>query len=101
MFNLCVNGLMNTYGGRLPYHVRVLDEAANTGQVPGLEKIVAVIRSRRSAHALFYQATGCSAITTTTGPLMKKHILLWEQIVQVSEISRQRKTRRCYRAFLP
>ena len=37
----------NVHGGRLPHHVRVLwDEAANTGQVPGLEKLVAVIRSR-------------------------------------------------------
>ena len=47
MFNLLCEQADNTYGGRLPYHVRVLwDEAANTGQVPGLEKIVAVIRSR-------------------------------------------------------
>ena len=46
-----------SYGGRLPYHVRVLwDEAANTGPVPGLEKIVAVIRSREISLTLFYQA---------------------------------------------
>ena len=40
MFNLPVNGADNVHdGGRLPHHVRVLwDEAANTGQVPGLEK---------------------------------------------------------------
>lgn len=39
MFNLLCERADNTYGGRLPYHVRVLwDEAANTGQVPGLEK---------------------------------------------------------------
>ena len=43
MFNLLCERADNTYGGRLPHHVRVLwDEAANTGQVPGLEKIVAV-----------------------------------------------------------
>ena len=42
--------------GRLPHHVRVLwDEAANTGQVPNLEKLVAVIRSREVSLTLFYQ----------------------------------------------
>ena len=54
MFNLLCERADNTYGGRLPYHVRVLwDEAANTGQVPGLEKIVAVIRSREISLTLF------------------------------------------------
>jgi len=44
-------------GGRLPHHVRVLwDEAANTGQVPHLEKLVAVIRSREISLCLFLQA---------------------------------------------
>lgn len=47
MFNLLYERADNVHGGRLPHHVRVLwDEAANTGQVPQLEKIVAVIRSR-------------------------------------------------------
>ena len=47
MFNLLCERADNKYGGRLPHHVRVLwDEAANTGQVPQLEKLVAVIRSR-------------------------------------------------------
>ena len=47
MFNLLCERADNVHGGRLPHHVRVLwDEAANTGQVPQLEKIVAVIRSR-------------------------------------------------------
>lgn len=56
--------LTNKYGGRLPHHVRVLwDEAANTGQVPGLEKIVAVIRSREISLTLFYQAMSqCKAL---------------------------------------
>src|SRR5699024_9048029 len=46
MFNLLCERADNKYGGRLPHHVRVLwDEAANTGQVPNLEKLVAVIRS--------------------------------------------------------
>ena len=47
MFNLLCERADNVHGGRLPHHVRVLwDEAANTGQVPQLEKLVAVIRSR-------------------------------------------------------
>ena len=47
MFNLLCERADNVHGGRLPHHVRVLwDEAANTGQVPNLEKLVAVIRSR-------------------------------------------------------
>ena len=64
MFNLLCERADNTYGGRLPYHVRVLwDEAANTGQVPGLEKIVAVIRSREITLTLFYQAMSqCKAL---------------------------------------
>ena len=64
MFNLLCERADNKYGGRLPYHVRVLwDEAANTGQVPGLEKIVAVIRSREISLTLFYQAMSqCKAL---------------------------------------
>ena len=64
MFNLLCERADNTYGGRLPYHVRVLwNEAANTGQVPGLEKIVAVIRSREISLTLFYQAMSqCKAL---------------------------------------
>ena len=64
MFNLLCERADNKYGGRLPHHVRVLwDEAANTGQVPGLEKIVAVIRSREVSLALFYQAMSqCKAL---------------------------------------
>ena len=64
MFNLLCERADNKYGGRLPNHVRVLwDEAANTGQVPGLEKIVAVIRSREISLTLFYQAMSqCKAL---------------------------------------
>ena len=64
MFNLLCERADNKYGGRLPYHVRVLwDEAANTGQVPSLEKIVAVIRSREISLTLFYQAMSqCKAL---------------------------------------
>ena len=64
MFNLLCERADNTYGGRLPHHVRVLwDEAANTGQVPGLEKIIAVIRSREISLTLFYQAMSqCKAL---------------------------------------
>lgn len=57
MFNLLCERADNKYGGRLPHHVRVLwDEAANTGQVPQLEKIMAVIRSREISLTLFLQA---------------------------------------------
>ena len=64
MFNLLCERADNKYGGRLPHHVRALwDEAANTGQVPGLEKIVAVIRSREISLTLFYQAMSqCKAL---------------------------------------
>ena len=55
MFNLLCERADNVHGGRLPHHVRVLwDEAANTGQVPNLEKLVAVIRSREISLTLFY-----------------------------------------------
>ena len=57
MFNLLCERADNKHGGRLPHHVRVLwDEAANTGQVPHLEKLVAVIRSREISLCLFLQA---------------------------------------------
>ena len=57
MFNFLCERADNKYGGRLPHHVRILwDEAANTGQVPQLEKLVAVIRSREISLCLFLQA---------------------------------------------
>jgi len=57
MFNLLCERADNKHGGRLPHHVRVLwDEAANTGQVPHLEKLAAVIRSREVSLCLFLQA---------------------------------------------
>ena len=64
MFNLLCERADNVHGGRLPHHVRVLwDEAANTGQVPSLEKLVAVIRSREVSLTLFYQQLAqCKAI---------------------------------------
>jgi len=64
MFNLLCERADNVHGGRLPHHVRVLwDEAANTGQVPQLEKLVAVIRSREVSLTLFYQQLAqCKAI---------------------------------------
>jgi type IV secretion system protein VirD4 len=64
MFNILCERADNVHGGRLPHHVRVLwDEAANTGQVPQLEKLVAVIRSREISLALLYQAQSqCKAI---------------------------------------
>ena len=64
MFNLLCERADNVHGDRLPHHVRVLwDEAANTGQVPSLEKLVAVIRSREVSLCLFYQQYAqCKAI---------------------------------------
>ena len=47
LFNLLCEKADDVYGGRLPVHVRCLiDEAANIGQIPQLEKLVATIRSR-------------------------------------------------------
>ena len=67
MFNLLCERADNVHGGRLPHHVRVLwDEAANTGQVPQLEKLVAVIRSREVSLCLLYQQLAqCKAIYDT------------------------------------
>ena len=64
MFNLLCERADNVHGGRLPHHVRVLwDEAANTGQVPQLEKLIAVIRSREVSLCLLYQQLAqCKAI---------------------------------------
>ena len=64
MFNLLCERADNVHGGRLPHHVRVLwDEAANTGQVPDLQKLVAVIRSREVSLVLLYQQLAqCKAI---------------------------------------
>ena len=64
MLNLLCERADNVYGGRLPHHVRVLwDEAANTGQVPDLQKLVAVIRSREVSLVLLYQQMAqCKAI---------------------------------------
>ena len=64
MFNLLCERADNVHGGRLPHHVRVLwDEAANTGQVPDLQKLVAVIRSREVSLVLLYQQMAqCKAI---------------------------------------
>ena len=64
LFNLLCDKADDVYGGRLPHHVRVLwDEAANTGQVPNLEKLVAVIRSREISLCLLYQQLAqCKAI---------------------------------------
>lgn len=64
LFNLLCERADNVFGGRLPHHVRILwDEAANTGQVPQLEKLVAVIRSREVSLCLLYQQLSqCKAI---------------------------------------
>ena len=57
LFNLLCEKADDVYGGRLPVHVRCLiDEAANIGQIPNLEKLVATIRSREISACLFLQA---------------------------------------------
>ena len=57
MFNLLCEKADDVYGGRLPVHVRCLiDEAANIGQIPNLEKLVATIRSREISACLVSQA---------------------------------------------
>lgn len=57
MFNLLCEKEDDVYGGRLPVHVRCLiDEAANIGQIPNLEKLVATIRSREISACLVLQA---------------------------------------------
>lgn len=57
LFNLLCEKADDVYGGRLPVHVRCLiDEAANIGQIPNLEKLMATIRSREISAALVLQA---------------------------------------------
>ena len=57
LFNLLCEKADDVYGGRLPVHVRCLiDETANIGQIPNLEKLVATIRSREISACLFLQA---------------------------------------------
>ena len=57
LFNILCEKADDVYGGRLPIHVRCLiDEAANIGQIPGLEKLVATIRSREISACLVLQA---------------------------------------------
>ena len=57
LFNLLCEKADDVYGGRLPVHVRCLiDEAANIGQIPNLEKLVATIRSREISVCLVLQA---------------------------------------------
>ena len=57
LFNLLCERADDKYGGRLPVHVRCLiDEAANIGQIPNLEKLMATIRSREISACLVLQA---------------------------------------------
>ena len=57
LFNLLCDKADDVYGGKLPIHVRCLiDECANVGQIPNLEKLVATIRSREISACLVLQA---------------------------------------------
>ena len=56
LFNLLCDKADDVYGGKLPIHVRCLiDECANIGQIPNLEKLVATIRSREISACLVYR----------------------------------------------
>ena len=57
LFNLLCDKADNTYGGRLPIHVRfLLDEFANIGKIPRFEKLIATIRSREISACVILQA---------------------------------------------
>lgn len=57
LFNLLCDRADDVYGGRLPIHVRcLLDEAANIGQIPRLERLIATIRSREISACIVLQA---------------------------------------------
>ena len=77
MFNLLCERADNVHGGRLPHHVRVLwDEAANTGQVPQLEKLVAVIRSREISLCLLYHTVSLISPIGVRTPIHELYCLL-------------------------
>ena len=70
LFNLLCEKADDVYGGRLPVHVRCLiDECANIGQIPRLEKLVATIRSREISACLVLQAQSSSKPSTRTMPI--------------------------------
>lgn len=94
MFNLLCERADNIHGGRLPHHVRVLwDEVANIGQVPQLEKLVAVIRSREVSLCLLYQQLAqCKAINdkkveTILGNMDSALFLGGREVSTIKEIS--------------
>ena len=69
LFNLLCEKADDVYGGRLPVHVRCLiDECANIGQIPNLEKLVATIRSREISACLVLQAQSQLKASTRTTP---------------------------------
>ena len=57
LFNLLCEEADDVYGGRLPVHVRfILDEFANTGQIPNFERLIATIRSREISASIILQS---------------------------------------------
>lgn len=57
LFNLLCDRADDVYGGRLPYHVRILaDEFANIGQIPKFDKLIATIRSREISASIILQS---------------------------------------------
>ena len=75
LFNVLCEKADDVYGGRLPVHVRCLiDECANIGQIPNLEKLVATIRSREISACLVLQAQSqLKAIIRTTQIRLSKY----------------------------
>ena len=74
LFNLLCEKADDVYGGRLPVHVRCLiDECANIGQIPNLEKLVATIRSREISACLVLQAL-CEKADDVYGGRLPVHV---------------------------
>ena len=70
LFNLLCDKADDVYGGKLPIHVRCLiDECANIGQIPNLEKLVATIRSR--------EISACLVPSYRHRPMMNSHRALF------------------------
>lgn len=75
LFNLLCEKADDVYGGRLPVHVRCLiDEMANIGQIPNLEKLVATIRSREISACLVLQAQSQLKAIYKTMPIPSRHM---------------------------
>ena len=99
LFNLLCEKADDVYGGRLPVHVRCLiDECANIGQIPNLEKLMATIRSREISAVLIFQAQ--SQLKASSKPSTKSRATQFKGIATVQSSSADVKRRRS-RSFPP